>query len=275
MEPGSDPALTDRRLEGLEGEELIERGRDLAAQPLEGRELVGEAVAAVGFLACAVAMALFLDAERSLSIPLACVLVAAHVVAARIKFEVGAGFTVPTQLVLVPMLFLLPTPLVPLFVAFGEPPGRPARLSARQAPPAARDHRVRGLVVLARSRAACSSRSARRRRAVEDWPVYVAALVAQAALDFFVTSLREWFELGRNPLIVLRDWAWITAVDALLAPIALLAMFTSLDDAFSLLARPAGRRAALHLRPRAPARAQQRAPAAQRVPRARRSCSAT
>jgi putative nucleotidyltransferase with HDIG domain len=70
---------------------------------------------------------------------------------------------------------------------------------------------------------------------IQDWPVYLAALVAQSSLDFCVTSFREWYELGRNPLIVLRDWAWISAVDALLAPIALLAMFSSLDDEYVLL----------------------------------------
>ncbi len=234
MDPGSDPALSDRRLEGLEGEELIERGRDLAAQPLAGRELVGEAVAAFGFLACAVAMAVFLDGEQSFSVPLACTLVAAHVVAARIKFEVGAGFTVPTQLVLVPMLFLLPTPLVPLLVALGNLLGDlPDYLLGKR-------HPQRVIIACADSwyslapalvLVAFGAQSPR----IEDWPIYVAALVAQSSLDFVVTSFREWWELGRTPLIVMRDWAWVSAVDALLAPIALLAMFTSLDDAFVLL----------------------------------------
>ena len=163
MELGSDPALSDRRLEGLEGEELIERGRDLAAQPLEGRELVGEMVAAIGFVACAAAMALLLDAERSLSIVLACTLVAAYVVAAQIKFEVGAGFTVPTQLVLVPMLFLLPTPLVPLLVALGNLLGDVPDYVRGKRHPHARSSRspTRGTPLLRRS---CSSHSRRRPR---------------------------------------------------------------------------------------------------------------
>ncbi len=160
MNPGADPALTDRSLGGLEGEELIERGRDIAAERLARRELVGEAVAAAGFVACAAAMALLLSADRSLSLPLAALLVAAHVVAARIKFEVGAGFTVPTQLVLVPMLFLLPTPLVPLFVALGNLLGdlpdhlRGTRHRERTV------HRAGRFLVLARSRG--RARGARR-----------------------------------------------------------------------------------------------------------------
>jgi putative nucleotidyltransferase with HDIG domain len=234
MDPRSDPALADRRLEGLEGEELIERGRDLAAQPLEGRELTGEAVAAVGFLVCAIAMAMLLDGTPSFSLPLACTLVAAHVIAARIKFEVGAGFTVPTQLVLVPMLFLLPTPLVPLLVALGNLLGDlPDYVRGKR-------HPQRAIIALADSWYSLAPALVlvvfgAQSPQIEDWPIYVAALVAQSSLDFCITSLREWYELGRNPFMVMRDWAWVSAVDALLAPIALLAMFNSLDDAFVLL----------------------------------------
>ena len=177
-----DPALKDPRLEGLEGEELIERGRDLAAQPLEGRERTGEMVAAAGFLVCAVAMALLLDADRSFSVPLACTLVGAHVLASRIKFEVGAGFTVPTQLVLVPMLFLLPTPVVPLFVAAGNLLGdlpdylrgrrHPERRSWRSGTPG-----IRSAPALVLSRSTPQT-------PIEDWPIFVAALGAQITFDF-------------------------------------------------------------------------------------------
>ena len=211
-------------------------------------------------------MAVFLDAERSLSIPLACILVAAHVLASRIKFEVGAGFTVPTQLVFVPMLFLLPTPLVPLLVAFGEPAGRPARLPARQAPPTARDHRVRGLVVFARP----GARARRVRRpdaAIEDWPIYVAALVAQSGSDFVVTSSREWFELGRKPL---RRAARLgldqrrrraARADRAARDVHLAGRRVRAS------ARATGHRSAVRVRPRAPARPRQRPAAAQRLSR--------
>ena len=42
---------------------------------------------------------------------------AAYALVARAEFPAGAGFAVPTQIVLVPMLLLLPTPSVPLLVA--------------------------------------------------------------------------------------------------------------------------------------------------------------
>src|SRR5712671_5487886 len=44
----------------------------------------------------------------------AVVLLVATAIAVRVRFRVGAGFTVPTQLVLMPMLFALPVGYVPL-----------------------------------------------------------------------------------------------------------------------------------------------------------------
>ena len=38
---------------------------------------------------------------------------------ASVAFNVGAGYVVPTQLMFIPMLLLLPTPLVPLLVTLG------------------------------------------------------------------------------------------------------------------------------------------------------------
>ena len=55
--------------------------------------------------------------SRALDVPLAVALTVAYAVVARVEFAAGAGIVVPTQLVFVPMLLLLPTPLVPLLVA--------------------------------------------------------------------------------------------------------------------------------------------------------------
>ena len=87
-------------------------------------------------------------------------LVAAYAAASRVLFEVGAGFAIPTQLVLVPMLFAVPTGLVPLLVA-----RRADRRRAAVEPPprraaGARDRRARER--LARGRA--GGRAARRGR---------------------------------------------------------------------------------------------------------------
>ena len=44
-------------------------------------------------------------------------LVLVYAVVSRVNFEVGSGWAIPTQLVLVPMLLILPPALVPLAVA--------------------------------------------------------------------------------------------------------------------------------------------------------------
>ena len=97
-------------------EELVKDARDRNARPLEGRERIGEAVLAAGFLLVAIPMA-FLFGSGPVDPTTAALLVAGFVIASRIKFETGAGYTNPTQLVFVPMLFLLPVATVPLFVA--------------------------------------------------------------------------------------------------------------------------------------------------------------
>ena len=61
------------------------------------------------FLAAAIPLAVLPSSSarrRSCSIA---ALVAAYAAASRVLFEVGAGFAIPTQLVLVPMLFVVPT----------------------------------------------------------------------------------------------------------------------------------------------------------------------
>src|SRR5205807_291476 len=67
-----------------------------------------------GFLVLATALPVALHSSRSASVPLVLLLVLSYALAGRIEFEIGAGSAVPTQLVLVPMLFLLPLGLVPV-----------------------------------------------------------------------------------------------------------------------------------------------------------------
>src|SRR5690242_19679332 len=96
-------ASTERRL----GEKAARRKRRLA-----GREATGIALLVAGFPVPAFVLALVADSDRALSWPLAAVFVAAYAVVARIEFPSGSGYAVPSQLVFVPMLLLLPTPLV-------------------------------------------------------------------------------------------------------------------------------------------------------------------
>jgi putative nucleotidyltransferase with HDIG domain len=204
------------------------------SQALDRHERLVEWLFAIAFLATAAAMALVLDAERSLSVGTALALVAAYAVVSRVRFSDGAGYTVPTQLVFVPMLFLLPAPLVPLFVAAGTLLGnlpdyargktKPERIvlslgdSWHAVPPAL-------VLVLAGAETL----------APEHWPVYVIALASQFAGDFVTSTAREWIAVGASPRIQMRLLAWVYVVDLLLTPIGLLAALATNEMPYAFL----------------------------------------
>ena len=84
---------------------------------LRGRERLVTLLSAGAFLVAAVACAVLLPSEVDFSPWLAVGLIVLYVVVSRIEFEIGPGSAVPTELVLVPMLFVLPPGAVPLCVA--------------------------------------------------------------------------------------------------------------------------------------------------------------
>src|ERR1044072_9318235 len=102
-----------------DAEHLLAAGGERVQLPAQGVERLVEAALALGFLVVALAMALLLPFSLALDVPTLSILLNAYVVCIRAKFDIADGHTVPTQLVLVPMLFLLPTPAVPLAVACG------------------------------------------------------------------------------------------------------------------------------------------------------------
>src|SRR6185295_12043122 len=83
-------------------EHLFARGRTRALIRANGRELLVELLAAVGFVLAALAMAVFLDSPRDLEAAPLVALVVAYVIACQAQFDIADGYTVPTELVLVP-----------------------------------------------------------------------------------------------------------------------------------------------------------------------------
>src|SRR5689334_13132547 len=81
-------------------------------------ELVVDATAAVLFVAASAALALA-GGTTGLRPGVATLLIAVYAIVARIEFPVGAGYVVPTQLILVPMLLMLPPAVVPVAVGIG------------------------------------------------------------------------------------------------------------------------------------------------------------
>jgi HD-GYP domain-containing protein (c-di-GMP phosphodiesterase class II) len=204
---------------------------------LRSRELWAGVVPGTLFLAVAAPLALGLDSPTPLSTPLLlAALIGTYALAYNVEFEVGPGLATPTQLVFVPMLFLLPLGLVPLGVAAGVMLGNVLELL---------DGRTRLERVLSRLGEAVYSLgpvlvlaavgvASPQEAAVA---VLVLALLAQFAADFVNASVHAWIALRLTPRAFVKDLSIAWSVDAALAPIGLLAGLaaTERDGAFLLV----------------------------------------
>jgi HD-GYP domain-containing protein (c-di-GMP phosphodiesterase class II) len=213
---------------------VIEEQRARRLHRLARRELLSFAVFAGGFVAAAVLLAALLPSHRAPGILAVLVLVLAYGAAFRLDFEVGTGSAVPTQLILVPMLFVLPVGLVPLAVAAGIVVGSVdeyARGSLRLGRVLLRVvtawHAVGPALVLGLAGEGPPSLS--------DWPLYVAALLSQFVLDAACSAGREWLALGVRPSVQLRAMAWVYAIDAGLAPVGLAVAFASQSSPYGVV----------------------------------------
>jgi diguanylate cyclase (GGDEF)-like protein len=216
----ADPALADER--------LVEEARKRRPSRPGGRDLWTSAILGGSFVAVAVAVAAMLPAQRAPSLLLAGLLVGAYAVLSRVDLEVGSGSAVPTQLVFVPMLFMLPLPLVPLCVAAGYVLGAVPDYVAH------RVHPARFLVLLAGSwfsigPAVVLALFTTGAPTWNDTPLYLAALAAQFGLDFMSSSARERIAFGLSLRALLPSLAWVYALDCFLAPIGLGAAFGGVE----------------------------------------------
>ena len=166
-------------------ESFADRARRMAPAELRAELWVGG-----GFLFAAVALLALAGTDARVSLALAALYVLGMAAVGHVRFDIGAGFTVPTQAVFVPMLFALPVALVPLLVALALALGMaPAILSGRS--PASRVLTVPGnswfawgpalvLALAARSQ----SRPPARRCCCSRWP-------PSSRCDFAANAARE------------------------------------------------------------------------------------
>src|SRR6478609_3915904 len=70
---------------------------------------------------------------------------------------------------------------------------------------------------------------------LSQWPLYVAALAAQFALDFAVTAARQWITLGVPPRNHLRAMTSVYVIDAGLAPVGLAVAFAAQSSPYGVL----------------------------------------
>ncbi len=194
-------------------ERYFERGQ-------AARALITEAVGAAAFLAGAGALAALGPWTRSLSPAALAVSVLAYLVAARIRFPVGSAWTAPTQLVFVPMLFVLPTPLVPLLIA---------ACSVGDLWPSVLRRRLSLTGVLARvgdssyslGPALVLTLAGAQTFSWERWPLLLLAFGGQVVCDATWGLARTWFAEGIKPSVQL-VMAWLYLTDACLSSAGLL-----------------------------------------------------
>ena len=215
-----------------EVERLIVETRERVRRGLPPRDRLISFVLAAAFVAASAVFLTTMDTTRHPGVAVVVVYTLLYGLLSRIGFEVGVGYAVPVQLVLVPMLFVLPLPWVPLCVAAGYLVRDPAGLRKLTLPRAALRlvsswHAVGPAVVLALA-AAPADRVPR----WSAWPVYLGALAAQFTLDATVTWIRQ---EGLGAKSHLRAQAFSYAVDTGLAPIGLLLAFAAVHHPLLVL----------------------------------------
>jgi HD-GYP domain-containing protein (c-di-GMP phosphodiesterase class II) len=199
-------------------EARLEQRRERAATRLRARSRASSLLLLGAFGAACAALALLVDTHRSPGLLMIVALVGAYALASSVEFEVRTGLALPTQLVFVPMLFLLPLPYVPLFVAAGLLLGRLPEL-VRVSPDRAllvapnSCHSLGPVAVLALAGEAAPT--------LQHWWLYVGALFAQFAVDFLVFGAHQWYVNGVAPWSQLPVMGWAFLVDGTLAPVGL------------------------------------------------------
>jgi HD-GYP domain-containing protein (c-di-GMP phosphodiesterase class II) len=183
------------------------------------RALITESAAAIAFLAIATGVALVAHSDRSFSAgPLAAVVVA-YLAAGRVRFAVGSAWTAPTQLVFVPMLFVLPMPWVPLVIAGLEVADLLPEVARRQAGMFRAATRV-GSSFYSLGPVLVLVLSGHQTFSWEAAPWLVLALAAQLAVDGATGLARTWFADGVAPRAQ-RQMLWLYLTDACLSCAAL------------------------------------------------------
>jgi HD-GYP domain-containing protein (c-di-GMP phosphodiesterase class II) len=209
--------------------EVVEEQRVRRLARLAANERLSLTLSNALFLAAALALLAFIPSDRSPSTLALLLLVTAYAVAFHLDFEIGTGSAVPTQLILVPMFFVLPTGSVPLAVA-----GAIMLVSLFDA--------VRGSLHLERvflhlgnawhaiGPALVLGLAGEGPPELSKWPIYVAALAAQFMFDFATAAAREWLVLGVPPKVQLKAMGIVYLIDAGLAPVGLAVAFAATES---------------------------------------------
>ena len=212
---------------------LLEAAHVRRGERLLAREQLADGFFVVLFLVAATALALLAPADRTLEPLIALALVAAYVLVANAEFPSGAGFAVPTQIVFVPMLLLLPTPSVPLMVALA--------VLLRSTIDTARGAASERILVsvadawFALAPALVLILGSAQTPDWDHWAIYAAAIAAQVVFYTLISAARAWSCLGVPPREIFVEMRMANRVDLLLSPVGLLAAFGAAGQPYAVL----------------------------------------
>ena len=221
------PDITETDPARAEDGEIYAKSRSRLRLPLGGGERVISALTGGTFLATAIAMALTGSSRDAPRIAVVAALILAFAALTNVDFEIGAGSAIPTQLVFVPMLFLIPLGWVPLAVAAGYLVSlsvdvvRGVRHRERVLPLLGSCWYVIPPVVVLLVWGDGAPRW-------DHWPVYIGALGAQFGADLASTLVRERRALDLSLRRLIPFAAYAHTVDLALSPLGLLAAFASM-----------------------------------------------
>jgi anti-anti-sigma factor len=213
--------------------------RDTAGRRrLSTRERRVETASAALFAVVAIAMLTAADGwEEPLS---ALLLTVTYALVDRVSFQLGPGEVSPTQLVFVPMLFLLPPEAVPALAAAGSVLAAAPDIALRRA------HPERAVLALGSSwytvgPAVVFALTDPGAPGWADAGIYALALAAQFGGDFAASTLREWLGSSISVREMVPVLGIVYFVDAMLSPIGFMAVLASENYAYAyLLAVPSG-----------------------------------
>jgi putative nucleotidyltransferase with HDIG domain len=202
---------------------------------IERRERVAEALYSAGVLAAIAALIAFAGAPLGSVDPVpAVVCIACFAIAVHVPFAVGEGYTVPTQLAFVPMIFSMPPALVPVGVIVAMLVARGPKLLAGQTP-VSRLLLLPGDACFALGPALVLALAGVHAPADITIPLLAAALAGQIAAEtlgwlvhdraFSVAALRAQL-----------DEVWVHGVDLALSPVGYVAALTVRERPWTVLA---------------------------------------
>jgi HD-GYP domain-containing protein (c-di-GMP phosphodiesterase class II) len=200
-------------------QEQLAQARARRFSDVRGREALGRSLALVAYLAAAATFALALSSTRNVASWVEIAYIAAYAALSLVELEVGNGVVVPTELVLVPMLFVLPAPHVPLVVG--------AALLLAGLIGVVRGQTTLGRALLYPGNALFVFGPATVFAAAGEpspgWrggAVLIVAVAIQFVSDFGASAGVEWLALGVAPRSLLRPMGLTFTIDALIAPVA-------------------------------------------------------